>query len=75
MCSVHVGKVLEGTTTITIRRFKFQVTNLNDDRTYIPGKPFKLSVSITDFNHILNNFSITNLVLNHSMPLNQWRLF
>lgn len=40
-----LGKVLEGTTIMTIRRNKFTVTNLDSDLVYTPGIPFSLNVS------------------------------
>lgn len=43
-----VGKVLEGTTTMTIRRTKFTVTNLDTDRIFTPGDSFQLIVSIVE---------------------------
>lgn len=42
------GKVLEGTTTMTIRRSKFTVTNLDTDRVFTPGESFTLAVSSFD---------------------------
>lgn len=38
------GKVLEGTTTLTIRRYKFTVTNLENERVYTPDSSFPLRV-------------------------------
>ncbi|XP_037049174.1 CD109 antigen-like [Bradysia coprophila] len=38
------GKVLEGITTMTIRRSKFTIANLDSDRSYTPGDSFALTL-------------------------------
>ncbi|KAG4076804.1 hypothetical protein HA402_009150 [Bradysia odoriphaga] len=41
------GKVLEGDTTMTIRRSKFKITNLDSDRSYTPGYSFALTLQFS----------------------------
>ncbi|KAJ6643551.1 CD109 antigen [Pseudolycoriella hygida] len=38
------GKMLEGTTTMTIRKTKFTVTNLDSERIFVPDNSFKLQL-------------------------------
>lgn len=44
MIAFFTGKVLEGTTTLTIRKTKFTVTNLDADHVYVPDNSFSLKV-------------------------------